>query len=102
MKKSLFTSATALIAGAVIALAAPLAASAHVGIDPNQSDPGTYPLITFKVPTESATATTTTFISPQLANPWVPPSSSLVPSLPSCQQQEQKWQEQQQGRQHHL
>lgn len=41
------------------ALAAPLAASAHVGIDPNQSDPGTYPLITFKVPTESATATTT-------------------------------------------
>ena len=59
MKKSLFTSATALIAGAVIALAAPLAASAHVGIDPNQSDPGTYPLITFKVPTESATATTT-------------------------------------------
>lgn len=59
MKKSLFTSATALIAGAVIALAAPLAASAHVGIDPNQSDPGTYPLIIFKVPTESATATTT-------------------------------------------
>ena len=59
MKKSLFTSATALIAGAVIALAAPLAASAHDGIDPNQSDPGTYPLITFKVPTESATATTT-------------------------------------------
>ncbi|MCA0218133.1 MAG: YcnI family protein [Actinobacteria bacterium] len=59
MKKSLFTSATALVAGVAIALAAPLAASAHVGIDPNQSDPGTYPLITFKVPTESATATTT-------------------------------------------
>jgi len=58
MKKSLFTAATALTAGVLLALAAPLAASAHVTIDPAQADPGSYPLINFKVPTESATATT--------------------------------------------
>ncbi|MEP6481832.1 MAG: YcnI family protein [Rhodoglobus sp.] len=58
-KKSFITAATALAAGTVLALAAPLAASAHVTVGPNQAAAGSYPLIDFKVPTESATATTT-------------------------------------------
>ncbi|HEY0258302.1 MAG TPA: YcnI family protein [Lacisediminihabitans sp.] len=46
-------------AGALLALTLPLAASAHVTITPNTAPAGSYSLITFKVPTESATATTT-------------------------------------------
>lgn len=56
-KKSLALSAV--IAGAFLALAAPLAASAHVTVGPNQAAAGSFALIDFKVPTESATATTT-------------------------------------------
>ena len=54
--------AKALIAagvGAALALAVPLAASAHVAVSPNQAEPGSYALLTFKVPNESETATTT-------------------------------------------
>src|ERR1041384_2117424 len=58
MKKK-YAAATALVAGAALALAVPLAASAHVTIGTSQADPGSYPVIEFKVPTESATATTT-------------------------------------------
>ncbi|CAN5305937.1 YcnI family protein [soil metagenome] len=57
-KKSTFT-AIAVLAGAALALAAPLAASAHVTVGPNQAAAGSFALIQFKVPTESATATTT-------------------------------------------
>ncbi|MET4783106.1 YcnI family protein [Glaciihabitans sp. UYNi722] len=46
-------------AGALLACALPLSASAHVTITPNTAPEGSYSLITFKVPTESATATTT-------------------------------------------
>lgn len=46
-------------AGAVLALAAPLAASAHVTIDPAVAEPGSYVVLTVKVPNESATAATT-------------------------------------------
>jgi uncharacterized protein YcnI len=56
-KKSVALSA--LIAGALLALAAPLAASAHVTVGPNQAAAGSFALLDFKVPTESATATTT-------------------------------------------
>ncbi|CAN5284309.1 YcnI family protein [soil metagenome] len=59
MYKKALTVATALSAGVLLALAAPLAASAHVTIGTNQAAAGSYPLIDFKVPTESATATTT-------------------------------------------
>lgn len=45
-------------AGAVLAMAVPLSASAHVTITPYTTEPGSYALITFKVPNESATATT--------------------------------------------
>lgn len=50
--------AAALAAGATLALAAPLAASAHVTIDPGQADAGSYAVITVKVPSESDTAGT--------------------------------------------
>ncbi|THG29243.1 DUF1775 domain-containing protein, partial [Naasia lichenicola] len=42
-----------------LALGAPLAASAHVHVDPENAEPGEYALLTFRVPNESATATTT-------------------------------------------
>jgi len=45
-------------AGLLLALAAPLAASAHVTVDPDSAEPGSYALITVKVPNESDTAST--------------------------------------------
>jgi len=45
-------------AGLLLALAAPLAASAHVTIDPGSAEPGSYTVLTVKVPNESATAAT--------------------------------------------
>jgi uncharacterized protein YcnI len=51
-------SAAALGAAALLALAAPLAASAHVHVEPGQADAGSYATLTFKVPNESATAGT--------------------------------------------
>ena len=50
--------ATAVVATAALVVAAPLAASAHVHIDPNQAAPGSSTTLTFTVPTESATAGT--------------------------------------------
>lgn len=49
----------ALATGALLAVAVPLSASAHVTITPNTAPPSSYSVITFKVPTESATAVTT-------------------------------------------
>ncbi|MDQ1527387.1 MAG: hypothetical protein QOG18_2000 [Microbacteriaceae bacterium] len=51
----------AIVAGAIIAVAVPLSASAHVTITPNIAEAGSFVLLTFKVPNESATAVTTTF-----------------------------------------
>jgi len=51
--------AAALALGVGIALAVPLAASAHVTLEDNTADAGSYTLITFKVPNESTTASTT-------------------------------------------
>lgn len=53
------TTAVALAAGVTLALAAPLAASAHVTLDVNTAAAGSFALISFKVPNESATQTTT-------------------------------------------
>ncbi|WP_345762878.1 YcnI family copper-binding membrane protein [Diaminobutyricibacter sp. McL0608] len=50
--------ASAAAATAVLVVAAPLAASAHVHIDPNQAAAGSYTTLSFTVPTESATAGT--------------------------------------------
>lgn len=46
------------VAAIALALSAPLAASAHVTVGPNQAAPGSYPTLTFDVPTESASAGT--------------------------------------------
>lgn len=49
----------ALALGTALALGFPIAASAHVTLDDNTADAGSYALLTFKVPNESDTATTT-------------------------------------------
>lgn len=49
----------ALALGTVLALGAPLGASAHVTLDENTAEAGSYALLTFKVPNESDTAATT-------------------------------------------
>ena len=56
-KKTLITASIA--AGALLAIAAPLAASAHVEVTPNTAAAGSSADIMFRVPNESATATTT-------------------------------------------
>lgn len=50
--------AAALAAGVTLALSAPLAAAAHVSVNPNQAEAGSDALIAFHVPNESATAST--------------------------------------------
>lgn len=50
--------AAALVAGAALAVVAPLAASAHVRLDPETAAAGGYSYVSFRVPTESATAST--------------------------------------------
>ncbi|RKR76162.1 YcnI family protein [Frondihabitans australicus] len=57
-KRTLVRAAIALPAAGLLALAAPLSASAHVHIAPETAPPGDYATIAFKVPTESATAST--------------------------------------------
>jgi uncharacterized protein YcnI len=52
------TASIAIAAGALLAVAVPLSASAHVTISPNTASAGSYALITIKVPNESATAVT--------------------------------------------
>ncbi len=58
MKRSTM-STIAITAGLALAVGAPLAASAHVSVDPTQAAAGSYSVITFKVPNESETAGTT-------------------------------------------
>jgi uncharacterized protein YcnI len=50
--------AATLLATAAVVVGVPLAASAHVRVDPGQAEPGSYTTLTFKVPNESATANT--------------------------------------------
>ena len=58
MKKTTFAASLAATTTALLLLAAPLAASAHVRVVPGSAEPGSYATLTFKVPTESATAST--------------------------------------------
>jgi uncharacterized protein YcnI len=58
LPSSVRTFALAGTAGLFLALSAPLAASAHVTIDPGDAEPGSYTVLTVKVPNESATAAT--------------------------------------------
>ena len=46
-------------AGAALAIGAPLAASAHVTVSPEQAEAGGWSYLTFRAPTESETASTT-------------------------------------------
>ncbi|MDQ1082511.1 MULTISPECIES: YcnI family protein [Microbacterium] len=57
-KTSLRRALVGLAAGAALAVAAPLAASAHVTVNPNTATPGSYATVNFRVPTESETAST--------------------------------------------
>lgn len=58
LKPRLVSTTIAAVAAVGLALAAPLAASAHVRVDPDSAAVGSYATLTFKVPTESATAGT--------------------------------------------
>jgi len=58
MNTRFLTGAAATVVAAALALSFPLAASAHVRVNPDQAQPGSYATLTFKVPTESATAGT--------------------------------------------
>ena len=58
MKTSIVGVPAAIGAGVLLAIAAPLSASAHVTIDPGQAVAGSYTVVTVKVPNESETATT--------------------------------------------
>ncbi|MGD8168798.1 YcnI family protein [Herbiconiux sp. P16] len=57
-RAAILGAAATLFATAAVVVGAPLAASAHVRVDPGQADPGSYTTLTFKVPNESATAST--------------------------------------------
>jgi uncharacterized protein YcnI len=57
-KPRIASTAAALLGGTVLALALPLAASAHITINPDAAAPGSYALVTLRVPNESDTATT--------------------------------------------
>ncbi len=52
-------SSIAITAGLALAVAVPLAASAHVSVDPDQAAAGSYAVVTFRVPNESEAAGTT-------------------------------------------
>lgn len=56
--KTLARAGTAAALTAALLLAAPLTAGAHVRVTPDQAAAGSYSTLTFKVPTESATAST--------------------------------------------
>lgn len=57
-KRTIARAVIALGATTALALTAPLAASAHVRVNPDAATPGSYATLTFKVPNESATAGT--------------------------------------------
>jgi len=57
-KRTTISAAVALGAGLLLAISAPLAASAHVSLAANTAAAGSYSVITFKVPNESPTAGT--------------------------------------------
>ncbi|MGA1836800.1 YcnI family protein [Herbiconiux sp. 11R-BC] len=58
-RRAAIGSAAAVLTAVAVLAAAPLAASAHVHVEPGQAAAGSYSTLTFKVPNESATAVTT-------------------------------------------
>jgi uncharacterized protein YcnI len=61
-RKTLARTFAGITAGLALAVAAPLAASAHVSIDPNTADAGGWAYVTFRAPNESPTASTTKIV----------------------------------------
>lgn len=59
MNRIIIRAAAAVASGTLLALALPLAASAHVTVNPNAAEPGSFSLVSFRVPNESADAVTT-------------------------------------------
>ena len=57
-RMTLIRASLAAAAATALVVAVPLAASAHVRVNPDQATPGSYAQLTFRVPTESATAGT--------------------------------------------
>ncbi|WP_136586250.1 YcnI family protein [Microbacterium hydrothermale] len=74
-KTTLRRALVGLAAGAVLAIGAPLAASAHVTVNPNTATPGSYATVNFRVPTESETAST---VKVEVALPTDTPLSSVL------------------------
>lgn len=62
LRTTLARTAATLTATTVLVVAAPLAASAHVRVDPVRAEAGSYATVTFRVPNESATAGTTSLV----------------------------------------
>lgn len=60
LRRRLGVTTLALGAAALLAVAAPLSASAHVSLETNTATPGTFDTLTFRVPNESAAGATTT------------------------------------------
>ncbi len=58
MSRSLSRALVGAAAGLALALGVPLAASAHVTVNPNTATAGSYATVNFRVPTESETAST--------------------------------------------
>lgn len=61
-RKSLSRLVVGAAAGIALAVAAPLAASAHVTVDPNTAAPGGWAYVTLRAPNESTTASTTKLV----------------------------------------
>ena len=74
-KTTLSRALIGLTAGAALAVAVPLAASAHVTVNPNTATPGSYATVNFRVPTESETAST---VKVEVALPTDTPLSAVL------------------------
>ena len=59
MHRHLLTTAAALGAAVLLALSAPLSASAHVSLEENTATPGSFTTLTFRVPNETADGAST-------------------------------------------
>jgi uncharacterized protein YcnI len=59
MHRPTYIVATALAAATLLALAAPLSASAHVSLEENTATPGSFTTLTFRVPNETADGAST-------------------------------------------
>ena len=76
MHRHLFTTAAALGAATLLALSAPLSASAHVSLEENTATPGSFATLTFRVPNETADGAATNKLTLTL-----PTGSDLLDSV---------------------